>query len=211
MDRHLIDYLPPVLKKVREFQAINEANEPEFTLAWAAVQLLLDNQFLETATEVGVSVWEKELGIYPKDTDTLELRKMRIKAMWGLHPPYTITWLRNWMTRLCGEAGHSEWVEDYRINVQLNYSVIEHAQDLATEILNLLLCVRPENMLLQMTTEIETTGTVAYGIRSELAGRIEVWPLLITEMESVGTVVAGGGQEYRTKIEIYPLGGMGNG
>ena len=81
MDRRLINYLPPVLREVLEFQAINNANEPEISIAWDALALLLANQFLDTATEAGVKVWERELRIFPKDTDTLAGRKARIKAM----------------------------------------------------------------------------------------------------------------------------------
>ena len=105
MDRRLLDYLPPVLREVLEFQAINEANEPEISLAWDALALVLANQFLDTADSSGVSVWEKELRIFPKDTDTLEVRKARIKAMWNLELPYTVPWLKNWLTSICGPTG----------------------------------------------------------------------------------------------------------
>lgn len=46
MDRKLLDYLPPVLREVLEFQAINAANEPEISIAWDALALVLANQFL---------------------------------------------------------------------------------------------------------------------------------------------------------------------
>ena len=103
MDRKLLDYLPPVLREVLEFQAINAANEPEISIAWDALALVLANQFLDTATASGVAVWERELNIRPKDTDTLEVRKARIKALWNLELPYTLPWLKNWLTGLCGE------------------------------------------------------------------------------------------------------------
>ena len=93
MDRKLLDYLPPVLREVLEFQAINAANEPEISIAWDALALVLANQFLDTATASGVAVWERELNIRPKDTDTLEVRKARIKALWNLELPYTLPWL----------------------------------------------------------------------------------------------------------------------
>ena len=80
MDRHLLNYLPPVLREVLEFQIINGANEPEISLAWDAITRVLANQFLEDADEDGVAVWEQELRLFPKDTDTLEARKARIKA-----------------------------------------------------------------------------------------------------------------------------------
>ena len=49
MDRRLLNYLPPVLREVMEFKAINEANEPEISLLWDAFALVLANQFLDTA------------------------------------------------------------------------------------------------------------------------------------------------------------------
>ena len=97
MDRRLLNYLPPVLREVLEIQTINKANEPEIAVAWDALTLVLANQFLDTADENGVSVWERELRIYPKDTDSMEVRKARIKAMWNLELPYTVPWLRNWL------------------------------------------------------------------------------------------------------------------
>ena len=61
MDRRLLNYLPPVLREVLEIQTINKANEPEIAVAWDALTLVLANQFLDTADENGVSVWEREL------------------------------------------------------------------------------------------------------------------------------------------------------
>ena len=84
MDRRLLNYLPPVLREVLEFQTINRANEPEISLAWDAITRVLANQFLEDADEDGVAVWEQELRLFPKDTDPLEARKARIKAKWNL-------------------------------------------------------------------------------------------------------------------------------
>ena len=71
------------------------------------------NQFLEDADEDGVAIWEKELRLYPKDTDTLEARKARIKAKWNLELPYTLPWLRNWLAGLCGPDGHAVSLKDY--------------------------------------------------------------------------------------------------
>ena len=143
MDRRLLDYLPPVLREVLEFQTINAANEPEIAVAWDAAALLLANQFLETADENGVAVWERELKIYPKDTDTLEVRKARIKAMWNLELPYTVSWLRNWLTGLCGPTGYELTVSDYTVDIQLDYNALPNANSLAGEILDMLLAVRP--------------------------------------------------------------------
>ena len=211
MDRKLIDYLPPVLREVADFKAINAANEPEIVLAWDALNRVMDNQFLDSADENGVQVWERELEIRPKDTDSLELRKMRIRAMWGMQPPYTLPWLRKWITGLCGEQGHQEWTDQYQIHIQLDYSVLENGNALRREITALLLKVRPANMLMEVASHLETDGAVTYSACSEMTGRMEVWPMLVTEMENTGEVAVGGVQVYRTKMEIYPMGGMANG
>lgn len=112
MDRKLINYLPPVLREVLEFQAINEANEPEISAAWDALDRLMANQFLDTADDAGVSIWEQELGIHPKDTDTLEVRKIRIKSMWNMNRPYTITWLRQWLAAVAEGLPYEAKVRD---------------------------------------------------------------------------------------------------
>ena len=112
MDRQLLNYLPPVLREVLEFQAINMANEPEISAAWDALDRLMANQFLDTADSAGVSVWEQELRIRPKGTDTLEARKVRIKSMWNLELPYTIIWLRQWLAAVAEGLPYEAKVRD---------------------------------------------------------------------------------------------------
>lgn len=107
MDRRLLSYLPPVLRDVLEFQTINAANEPEIAVAWDALTLVLANQFLTTADEHGVTVWEQELKIYPKDTDSLDVRKARIKALWNMELPYSVPWLRGWLAGVWADQGTS--------------------------------------------------------------------------------------------------------
>ena len=150
MDRKLIDYLPPVLQEVMEFKSINEANEPEISLAWDIVARVLANQFLETADEWGVSVWEKELKIFPKNTDSLELRKARIKAKWNQNTPYTITWLRNWLTGIFGADAHEVKTEDYTLIIQLKQDLSEEMSSKTIEIFEMLLPIIPENILLML-------------------------------------------------------------
>lgn len=205
MDRRLLDYLPPVLREVLEFQAINEANEPEISLAWDALALVLANQFLDTADSSGVSVWEKELRIFPKDTDTLEVRKARIKAMWNLELPYTVPWLKNWLTSICGPTGHEETISDYTINIQLDYNVLPNAESLAAEILDMLLVVRPSNMRVLMTSFLQSYGTISHGAFTEIANEMEIWPHIVNELESSGGSIMVGALEYSSRIEIYPI------
>lgn len=171
MDRKLLDYLPPVLREVMDFKAINGANEPEIALAWDAVAMVLANQFLETADARGVSVWEKELKIFPKDTDTLELRKARVKARWNLKLPYTMPWLKSWMTGLFGADRHEEWVEDYALNIRLKQDLSAEMSCKTSEFFETLLTIIPENIWMALENVFPTlTGAVP--IRAVLGLRI---------------------------------------
>ena len=172
MDRHLLNYLPPVLREVLEFQVINGANEPEISFAWDAITRVLANQFLEDADEDGVAVWEQELRLFPKDTDTLEARKARIKAKWNLELPYTLRWLKNWLAGLCGPDGHSVSLQDYTLDIQLDYTVLPEADRLGayTE--------RSLHMDLWplLTNELESTGGVIGAGPLEYRATLEIYP-----------------------------------
>lgn len=123
LDRKLIDYLPPVLQSIMEFAAITGAQQPEIEAAWDALNLVMDNQFIDTATEAGVTVWEKELNIVPLATDTLEDRKQRLKTAWTYGVVYTYNWLVNWLKTSCGESDPLPAINDYTLQVSLPVSV----------------------------------------------------------------------------------------
>ena len=204
MDRKLIDYLPPVLRDVTEFKAINNAYEPEISLAWGGLDWVMANQFLDDADERGVSVWEQELKIRPKDTDSLAVRKARVKALWNRERPYTVPWLKNWLQGLCGPDGYEVTIVDYSVHIQLDYSVLPDAGRIAAEIMDLLLAVRPSNMWLLMVSFVQSEGCVQMGALTERSVYMDVWPMLVNELESAGGIKMAGPLEYHATVEIYP-------
>lgn len=121
-NRKLIDYLPPVLKSISELVVLHDAQQPEIENAWSALRAVMNNQFIDTATEEGVSIWEQELDILPHNTDTLEDRKHRIKTAWFYAAVYTYHWLCNWMKTTCGDDSIPD-LKDYTLNVTLPISV----------------------------------------------------------------------------------------
>lgn len=122
-NRKLIDYLPPVLQKVMDFMAITGAQQPEIEAAWGALDLVMNNQFIDSATEDGVAVWEKELNITPLATDTLEDRKQRIKAAWTYGVVYTYNWLVDWLKNSCGNDNPPPTINGYVLRAALPVSV----------------------------------------------------------------------------------------
>lgn len=100
MERKLINYLPYELRKYAEFQGITTGEQPEFELVWDSEQEVFDNQFIDTASNYGLSRWEKMLNIFPKGTDTLETRRARIKTKLNNFVPYTIRVLAQMLTAI---------------------------------------------------------------------------------------------------------------
>lgn len=157
MDRKLIGYLPQVLQEVSDFQEINKANEPEISLAWDTMAHLLADQFLNSATEWGVRSWEQDASIYPKDTDTMEARKARLKAKWGMQPPYTLPWLRSWLADLCGSDGVEAAVRDYTLDLQYPIADPRRMPE-PNAIKGAILEILPENIRLTLTAVTEMPG-----------------------------------------------------
>lgn len=149
-ERRLLDYLPPVVRQVLDFQQINAATEPEIRLAWQALSRVQGNQFLAEADAAGLGVWERELGLYPKAGDSLAVRRARILAAWLRKPPYTLRWLREWLDGLGGPEGHSERLEDYVLNIQLDYDLLPEPEVLLRDIKSMLLSLRPANTIIEL-------------------------------------------------------------
>ena len=100
-------YLPPYMQEYNEPVAALRAEEPEFTLAWKATDRVLLNKFISTADEYSISRYEKMLNIYPEETDSLELRRLRVQNKWSNAIPYTIRTLNKKISELCGADGYN--------------------------------------------------------------------------------------------------------
>ena len=78
----LVSYLPPFMVDFKEISVTLEAENPEFVLVWNAADRVLQNEFIESADEYGISRFEKILNILPSTEDTLESRRARVQARW---------------------------------------------------------------------------------------------------------------------------------
>lgn len=163
MNRQLIDYLPPVLQSVREFQEINHANEPEIKAAWEALDLVLDNQFLDSATEEGVRRWEEELDVSPAAGETLDSRKARIKILWSASLAYTFPWLIQGLSDISALASAS--LKDYTLTVTLpsasDYNVI---LDTLRTYISAAIVIAPKILLRDVETKYYTGAAFRHSV-----------------------------------------------
>lgn len=123
--RKLLDYYPPVIKSIHEIRALMEALQVQNNAMWDAVSFLFENQFIESATNEGVTMWERELGIIPAPTDTLQQRKERLRIKWVPKPRFTMRWLTGteqepgWLEKVCGQPVPEPVLTDYSLRVTL--------------------------------------------------------------------------------------------
>lgn len=117
--RKLLDYYPPVIASIVDIQRLMAAFQVENDAMWDAISFIAENQYIETATAEGVSMWERELGIIPAPTDTLTQRKARLRLKWVPSNNFTMKWLHGWLEDVCGTSVPWPEVEDYTLHVTL--------------------------------------------------------------------------------------------
>lgn len=149
MERKLINYLPYVVRDYDVFKAMMEAEQPEFESAWASVNDLMNNQFISTAGNMGLSRWEQILEITPKGTDTLDDRRFRILTRINEELPYTLPQLRVILETLCGDGNYSATVEEgtYILVVKIGLAAKKNFSDVEA----LLQRVIPANMVVDLS------------------------------------------------------------
>jgi uncharacterized protein YmfQ (DUF2313 family) len=149
MARKLINYLPHVVRDVREYRAImDSAEQPKIEALWLALDRALNDQFIPSSTEYGVERWEKMLKIIPGRGETLEDRKLRILLRLNEDLPYTIRFLRDRLTQMFGE-GKSHVAVDH-LNYIIRVGVEAKNLYWEQELMRFIEKIKPANMAYKM-------------------------------------------------------------
>lgn len=115
------EYWPDNLKELKEFKEIAATENPELEAIWQAADHLMDDQFIQTATERGIARREKILKITPFADDDIESRRFRVLANWNSKLPYTYRVLINKLDSLCGKDGYAVALNsgNYTLNIKI--------------------------------------------------------------------------------------------
>lgn len=158
MHRQLIEYLPEFLRDVREYKAIlTDGVQPEIEALFKAIERVLNNQFIETSDEYGVSRWEKMLGITPQSTYTLDERKFTILTRMNEQLPYTMTSLSQRLENLCGKDGYSIALDANAFTLSVGVALT--AQSSLKDVSAMLENVVPANIVLNLHLIYEQNKT----------------------------------------------------
>lgn len=157
-DRPLIGYIPTVLKEVKQYQALTYAEQPEIFSLFDGIQIVLNNQFVQTSTEIGVERWEKILNIVPKATYTLDERKFTILSRLAEELPFSYRMLEQILDKLCGENGY--WMELNHDSYELTVKVALVAKNNFDDVGRLLNRVVPVNLIINLSIRYNTWGII---------------------------------------------------
>ena len=154
LDRKLIDYLPPVLQQTREMQAVMEGEQPAGAGLWDAWKTVLDALFVRYANEQGLARWERMLGIRPRGTDSMEVRRVAVLARLNEQLPFTERTLRLMLDGVCGPGGYTLEIiyREYRVFVRVHLWE-KRAMDEAAALLGR---VVPANMVIDLGLRYNT-------------------------------------------------------
>lgn len=140
------DYWIEQIQNIEEFDLISNIEDIEITNLKDNIKNLIDNQFIQTATEIGIARREKLLNIIPFADDTLESRRFRISNRWATQLPYTYKRLLEKINNLVGENGYAINLnhEDYTLRIKINLGQKRMLNDIREVVCNM----APANLLI---------------------------------------------------------------
>ena len=197
-DIDISQFLPPVSRDSRDMQEIMRVENPEFILLWEIMADLLDNQFIPSMGELGLSHWEWILEVLPQDTDTIEDRRNRILRLLAGTRPYTVEKLQEMLDATFGRGA---------VGVDLNENLYEiwfilskEMRERSGEVINYAEPIVPKNLLLKTLVEekVQTKSNVGGGLF--LVDR-EI-TILKPRNYDISTTMYNGGALASTTIEI---------
>lgn len=122
------DLFPSVYDGVLEISVLSETDDVLLDQALAKLERAQLNQFILTADEETISVYEKMFSILANPTtETLQFRRERILNRMSLQPPFTMRWLQNKLDEIIGVgkwdayvdyANRTLYVESFVVNQQ---------------------------------------------------------------------------------------------
>lgn len=150
----LLKKLPVFHRKIYEYQQITKALTPELEALLIAIDYVLDNWYINTADEKGLSRLEKIAGITPEVGDSLDTRRFKLLVKMTEKIPYTDETLEERLNSLCGGNENYSIVRDYlnyKISINTTLGVVG-AFDLVTDALVVML---PQNLILELTNTLK--------------------------------------------------------
>lgn len=197
-DIDISQFLPPVSRDSQDIQEVMRIENPEFKLLWDIMADILDNQFIPTMGEFGLSHWEWILEVLPQDTDTIEDRRNRILRLLAGTRPYTVEKLQEMLDATFGNGAVGVDLDENLYEIWFILS--KEMRERSGEVISYAEPIVPKNLLLKTLVEekVQTKLTVSGGlimVDKEIT-------ILKPRNYDISTEIYNGGTLASTTIEI---------
>lgn len=156
MRRDLIAYLPTVLREFEEFKEIMRVEQKQVDKLWDMIYGIMNEAFVDTAESTGLKRWETILNITPLDTDSVEVRRMRIRAKMLEDTPYTWNSFKQMLASLCGENGYTAELKSKEYTLVIKVALT--SKKMKDEVAKIADRVVPANLILDIDLMYNTHG-----------------------------------------------------
>ncbi len=183
----LKQYLPEVIKHNREFQALYHTQNTQVNAIWQALEVVFDNEFIESLTEYGCQRWEGILKIIPQKSETLENRRKNIWIRLNENLPYTWKRLVLLMDAICGENGYTMELHhnDYFLDVSVKLTEQNLNSHIIKQIVEMFQRVLPANIAYEKKFNYDSENAVVkVGCFTTIAHYIDILPDMPTEYQN---------------------------
>jgi phage-like element PBSX protein xkdU len=197
-DIDISQFLPPVSRDSQDIQEVMRIENPEFKLLWDIMADILDNQFIPTMGEFGLSHWEWILDVLPQDTDTIEDRRNRILRLLAGTRPYTVEKLQEMLDATFGTG--SVGVDLNENQYEIWFILSKEMRERSGEVINYAEPIVPKNLLLKTLVEDKTQTKLNVGGGLYLVDK-EI-TILKPRNYDISTTIYNGGALASTTIEI---------
>lgn len=189
MQTLILNYYPPVIKRIKEMQQIAKAEDVEFSKLHASIGEVSRNMFVNIADETGVSRFENILGITPKPGQSMESRKIYILFMMN-QKKTTLSELKTMLASYCEDVEFVCDISNMEMIVEMSAGTVDinAINDILEEIL-------PVNIYFHFKTMLETERAKAetyalHRMGSKLKVKAFVQESLKSETEVGGKIKA---------------------
>ena len=158
----LIEYMPPYLKNVLEFNKIFDAEDIEVDDMRLLIDKVLREVIVKKATSYGLDRYEKIYGITNK-AETIEARRMNILFKMNNKVPYTLKWLINTLNESVGENNYKLTAKNYELYIKINLEYTEAAEMLKSNLIKQI----PANIKLDYELETELNEFIGASISKQ--------------------------------------------
>ena len=132
MSKDIIKYLPSYLQDVKQFKQICNVENIELDFIKEKTDSVLTETFPSTASEYGISRYEKIFDILNKTAKLYE-RRFIIESLFLNRPPFSMSWLKN---KLFATVGNNYTIDmdydNYKLVIRISY-LFENALQLLKE------------------------------------------------------------------------------